>query len=274
MSSIIASHIPATVSQEKLRDFFGFCGSIKAIHLLDKSDKLQKYEVVFELPKAISTALLLNDAELDSVAIKVEDASHTTARKSISGAPPSYGEVSGGSSTATGDHKVQDDTTLTGDSLYDDISQEEKPKSAILAQLLASGYSISDQVIERSIKVDKEQGYSAKFQGFLANLDKKYIHSAEPNSLANATINKALDTITSIASSFEKSSYKQKLQHYFDQASNSEYGLRIHEFYKNLTKEITDVHNEAKRLNELKKEKKVEDSASTASAAAAINTVN
>lgn len=273
MSSVIASHIPTTVSVDKLRDFFGFCGSIKAIHLLDKSDKLQKYEVVFELPKALSTALLLNDAELDSVAIKVEDASATPARKSVSGAPPSYSSVSG-SVAGAGDHKVQNDAILTGDSQYDDISQEEKPKSAILAQLLASGYSISDQVIERSIKIDKEQGYSAKFQGFLADLDKKYIHSSEPNSLANTTINKALGTISSLASSFDKSSYKQKLQHYFEQASNSEYGLKIHEFYKNLTKEITDVHNEAKRLNELKKEKKVEESASTANAAAAINTVN
>lgn len=266
MSTINVSHIPTTITTEKLQQFFGFCGTIKSLNLIEKSEKFQKYEIIFESSKAIETALLLNDAELDGVPIVVEEAS-------ASNAPPSYDELP--DTKEVGDHKVQQgDATYTGDEQYDDIIQEEKPKSAILAQLLAHGYNLSDNLIEKSIKFDQDKGYTTKFKSFIENLDSKYLHTQEPESTANKNISMLSNKFNSLASSFQNSSYQQKLNHYFEKAAQHPYGVKIHDFYKNLAKDVNDVHLEAKRLNELKKEKSLESSQATANAAAAINTAN
>lgn len=245
MSTVTVSQVPTTITHEKLLQFFGFCGSIRSINEVSKSDKTASYEITFESPKAVSTALLLNDAELEGVPIVVTELSN----------PPAYS----GPSETVSDNKIQrDDATITGDDNYDDISQEEKPKSAIFAQLLAQGYNISDQLIAKSIKFDNEKGYSTKFKDFLTGLDTKYIHSQQPGSTANKNLNKVNDSWSSLTSSFQKSKYQQKLSHYFEKAQQSPYGVKIHEFYKTLAKDVTDVHNEAVRLNKLKKERSAE----------------
>lgn len=268
MSAVIASNIPSSISYEKLQEFFSFCGSIKTINLISKGEKTLSYEIQFQLEKALTTALLLNDAELDGVSISVEE------QKGDS--PPKYGE-SGPAKIVT-DNKIQDESTTTGDSKYDDISQEEKPKYAIMAQLLAAGYQVSDNLIERAITVDKEKGYSTKFKSFLADLDSKYIHSDQPDSTANRGINKAQSTFNDLATSFNNSSYLSRLSQYFEKAANHPYGIKINKFYQSLAKDVREVHEEAKRLTELRRAReeqaKLDLSAASANAGAAINTVN
>lgn len=251
MSSVIASHIPSDIPVQKLYSFFSFCGDVQSINPQDsKNEKFKSYQVVFKSPKALSTALLLNDAELEGEPITVEE-----------------------DSSSTSDTKSEDYTTnetTTGDSSYDDISQEEKPKYAIMAQLLASGYTVSDQVIDKLLQVDKQHGYSAKFKSFLTNLDEKYIHLSQPESAAN----RAQNTLSSLGSQVANSTYSDKLAHYFDRASQLPYGAKVHEFYKNLAKDVQEIHNEARRLTELKKQEQLEGNVATANAAGAINTAN
>lgn len=251
MSSVIASHIPADITVQKLYVFFSFCGDIHSINPQDtKDDKFKTYQVVFTSPKALSTALLLNEAQLEGVSITVvEDSS-----ESVGGAKS----------------EKYTDETKTGDSSYDDISQEEKPKYAIMAQMLASGYTVGDQVIDKLLKVDKEHGYSAKFKSFLTDLDEKYIHTGEPDSAAS----RAQNTLNSLSSQVTQSTYSARLAHYFDRASQLPYGVKVHEFYKNLAKDVQEIHTEAKRLNELKKQDQLEDNVASANAAGAINTAN
>lgn len=262
MSTIIASNIPITVSLDKLHEFFSFCGAIKSITPLDKLGMSQEVEVKFESEKALSTALLLNEAELNGTPIHVKEVKKDE--------PPAYSE---GSHVAESDNKVQD-ATKTGDETYDDISQEEKPKYAIMAQLLAGGYSLSDKVIEKSIKIDKENGISTKFKDFLTNLDSKYIHSSDPDSSASKNISAAQAKLGELQNSFAQSKYQEKLSSYFQKASNLPYGIKVHDFYKNLANDVKEVHEEALRLKGLKKEKGLEDNVASANAGAAINTVN
>ncbi|PSK38279.1 hypothetical protein C7M61_002838 [Candidozyma pseudohaemuli] len=251
MSSVIVSHVSTAVSSAQLKEFFAFCGVIRLVDDLGKDDNgYNKFQVNFELEKALSTAMLLNDAELDQVPIVVKEEK-----------PPSYADLSE-KKEVSGDNKIQtneksDAATITGDSEYDDILQEEKPKLAILAQLLASGYSLSDDLITRAVKFDNEKGYTSKFKSFLTDLDQKYVGSQEPGTHANRGINKALEGLNSLHESFKGLSYHQKLQHYFDKALSHPYGIKVHEFYKLLSKEVQDVHREAKRLYELKKTDKI-----------------
>lgn len=240
MSSVIVSNVPKSVSAAKVEEFFAFCGSINYVNDLGStSGDSSSFQVVFTSEKALDTALLLNDAELDGQAITVTEEKL-----------PEYHDVPG---QKIGDNKVQSEFTKTGDSQYDDISQEEKPKLAILAQLLALGYKLSDDLIDRAIAIDKQQGISGKFKSFLSDLDSKYLHTQDPQSSTSKNLNKAQGQFNSFAASLSKLSYLQKLQHYFDKASAHPYGVKINQFYQQVAREVKDVHAEATRLYNLKK---------------------
>lgn len=247
MSTVTVSHVPTTVSAEKLQEFFAFCGTINSVNDIGPDGLgYHKFQVNFASEKALSTAVLLNEAELDGVAISVSTDSL-----------PSYAEVphkeaGAVASGATEDYKTQD-LTRTGDESYDDISQEEKPKLAILAQLLALGYKVSDDLIAKAVEIDNLKGISTKFTSFLSSLDKRFLHSLDPESTTSKNFNKAQNLFGSLSSQIQNNSYTQRLQHYFDRASASPYGMKVNDFYKLVTKEVKDVHLEATRLYNLKK---------------------
>lgn len=244
MSSVYVSHVSKSVDVSELQEFFSFCGNIESINALDfDKDGYNSFQVNFTLEKALSTALLLNDAELKSVPVNVSEASL-----------PSYEQSAKHSAISGLDNKIQPDLVVTGDSKYDDISQEEKPKLAILAQLLARGYKVSDDLIAKAIKVDNEKGFSAKFKTFLSDLDSKYLHTQDPESSTSKNLGKAQSQFSSLATLVQNSTYLQKLHLYFDKASTSPYGMKVHEFYKLVAKEVSDVHKEATRLAGLKKQ--------------------
>ncbi|OBA23284.1 hypothetical protein METBIDRAFT_9564 [Metschnikowia bicuspidata var. bicuspidata NRRL YB-4993] len=245
MSAVTVSHVSTAVELYKLQEFFSFCGNVLSINELDTdAEGFKTYQVNFTLQKAVETALLLNDAELEDVSVKVTKSTLPTYEE----AAESGAEVS--------DNKIQsekDEAIITGDDSYDDISQEEKPKLAILAQLLASGYKVSDDLIDKAIKFDGQQGISTKFKSFLTDLDSKYLHTQDPESVAAKNLNKAQSLLSSLTNTVQKSSYLQKLQHYFDKASSSPYGAKVHDFYKQVSQEVADVHREATRLLEIKR---------------------
>lgn len=193
--SVIASNIPSQTSPAKVSEFFSFCGKVSDLVPLEDNGKTKKYQVVFASPKAVSTALLLNDAELENSFIKVEEDLEITdgakglapqqggagaAEQQKDAIKDTLGVAVGAGGTATGGG-AENDSVKTGDKTYDDVEQEEKPKYAILAQLLADGYVLSDPIIERGLEFDKKNGVSQRFQSFISSLDKKYVHCKIPN---------------------------------------------------------------------------------------------
>lgn len=212
---VVVSHVLPQVLAAKLHDFFSFCGAVTSVTLLGPENGLGRYSVEFELAKAAQTALLLDEAELAGVPIRVAGLTEA--------APPE--PASSGA--------------LTGD-----ILQEEKPKAAILAQLLAKGYVLSDDLIARAVKVDAEKGYSARFRAFVAELE-KYVGLDDPNSRASAGYSAAQSTVAS----WSEREWPN-LQFYFDKAALHP---RVHSYYQLLQKEVADVHQEANRLYALAK---------------------
>ncbi len=89
----------------------------------------------------------------------------------------------------------------------------------------------------------------------MADLDAKYIHSSQPDSTANRGVKKAQSTLNDLTTSFNKSSYLSRLSQYFEKAANHPYGIKIHRFYESLGQDVREVHEEAKRLTELRKER-------------------
>jgi len=82
-----------------------------------------------------------------------------------------------------------------------------------------------------------------RFLSTLQNLDQKY-HATDRAKTADESYG-----ITQRATSLFAG-----LGSYFEKATNTPTGKKIHDFYTQSTRQVTDIHSEAKRLAELKKQ--------------------
>lgn len=132
--------------------------------------------------------------------------------------------------------------TTAGATADDHIPQEDKPRSRIIAEYLAHGYAISDNIVQKALDVDKQKGYSNTFTSALANFDSKYGVTDKSKEMDNKyqVSNKAWNAWGGLNS-------------YFEKAMGTPTGQKLRSFYVEGEKQVTDVHNEARRLADLKK---------------------
>jgi RNA recognition motif-containing protein len=225
MSSVIVRNISGTTTEKQVADFFSFCGKVIKVVLSPAGDdsKTQVAKVTFQKAAAVSTAVLLSDAELDGHKVTIEKDPESTT-------PLESGEAA----AASGDHE--------------DIDQEEKPRSAIIAEYLAHGYVLSDKVVARSLEFDNQHGISSRFNQFLKDLDSKY-HVTE----------KAQAADKAYGVSDKAKTHHEKFRRYLDDALSTPTGSRVRGYYSDIVKNATDVHNEARRLADLKKANATDD---------------
>lgn len=123
----------------------------------------------------------------------------------------------------------------------DDIAQEDKPRSRIIAEYLAHGYVISDNAIQQAIALDQKHGFSSRFTTALTNFDKKF----------NATERaRGLDQNYQITD--KAFAGWRGLNSYFEKALEHPSGQKLRDFYVQTDKQVRDIHNEARRLADLK----------------------
>ena len=122
-----------------------------------------------------------------------------------------------------------------------DISQEDKPRSRIVAEYLAHGYSISDTAIERAIALDNKHGVSNRFSNALLQFDAKY---------------KATDRAKGLDQSYgitdKATAGWRGINSYFEKAFGTPTGQKLDSFYSQSDKQVRDIHTEARRLADLK----------------------
>lgn len=144
-------------------------------------------------------------------------------------------------------------TTSSDDSTRDehDISQEDKPRSRIVAEYLAHGYVISDAALQRAIALDSQHGISSRFTNALAQFDSKYKASDRA---------KGLDASYGIT---DKATMGWRgINSYFEKAINTPTGQKLAAFYTQSDRQVRDIHAEARRLADLKSGKSSGDSGS------------
>ncbi|KAL8912677.1 MAG: hypothetical protein Q9172_007459 [Xanthocarpia lactea] len=222
MSSTVVhvKNIASQTSEKEVRDFFSFCGKITSLSVTPASnaeDSTQSATVTFEKETAAKTALLLDNTQLGSSQVQVSSAANLE-------------DLAGKPSAADDTHRDEND-----------ISQEDKPRSRIVAEYLAHGYTISDNAIQRAIALDNKHGVSNRFTNALATFDQKY---------------KATDRAKGIDASYgitEKATRGWAgLSSYFEKAVNTPTGQKLASFYTQSNKQVQDIHAEARRLADLK----------------------
>ncbi|OBT62340.1 hypothetical protein VE03_08456 [Pseudogymnoascus sp. 23342-1-I1] len=212
-NTVYVKNISSATSKKEVTDFFSFCGKIKSIEITPGADS-QSAEVVFEKETAAKTALLLDNTQLGKSQVSVTGAEGA---------------------------KEFDEAQRQKDS--DEITQEEKPRSRIIAEYLAHGYVIGDQASQRALDLDHKHGISSRFLQTLQGLDNKI---------------KATEKAKSADQSYGISNKAQGLFHglasYYEKAAETPTGQKVVQFYSQTQKQVEDIHREARRLADLKKE--------------------
>lgn len=207
-------------SEKEVRDFFSFCGKITSLSVTpssDAADAAKSATVTFEKETAAKTALLLDNTQLGSSQVHVSTASSL---EDIASKAPTTPKAAG--------HD-------------EDITQEDKPRSRIVAEYLAHGYTISDTAIQNAIALDNKHGISNRFTAALTNFDSKY---------------KATDKARAVDSSYGITNKANQawmgFNSYFEKALGTPTGQRVRDFYIQGDKQVRDIHAEARRLADLK----------------------
>jgi hypothetical protein len=193
-------------------------GKITDIKVTPGANDTKDATVVFEKETAARTAQLLNNTQLGGVQIGV-----------VAGDDKGLDSVA----PARGDEKTDSE----------EITQEQKPRSRILAEYLAHGYMIGDAALQRSIELDQQHGVTSRFFSTLQGFDQKY-HATD----------RARATDQSYGISQRANNVWNTLGSYFEKATSSPTGQKIVKFYEDGSRQVQDIHTEARRLAELRKE--------------------
>lgn len=233
-TTVHVSNISPTTAPQELRDFFSFCGKIASLSLSPTSnaaDATQSATVTFERSSAAKTALLLDQTRLGGNNVHVE-AAHT------------LDEIANGRTAGASEDEptfgADTDPTYTGEQ---GPRQEDKPRSAILAEYLSAGYAVGDTALQKGIELDQKAGISTRFTNLLHTLDAKF---------GAAEKAKSVDATYHVTDKIKETS--NVLTHYFESALNTPTGKKIRDFYATGAKQVVDIHNEALRLAEIKKQ--------------------
>jgi RNA recognition motif-containing protein len=222
-NTVHVKNISSQTSEKDVKEFFSFCGKIATIEITP-SGETQSATVTFEKETAAKTALLLDNTQLGASHVQVSSAT--------------------GSNEDDGSHfttNAQRDT--------DEITQEEKPRTRIIAEYLAHGYVIGDQATQRAIDLDKKHGVSSRFLTTLQNIDQKY-HATD----------KAKSVDQSYGVTQKTNSLLSGLTSYYEKAAGTPTGQKLVNFYTQSVSQVQEIHNEARRLAELKKQEAAEKS--------------
>lgn len=197
--------------------------------------KHQVDDGIFDAHRAAKTALLLDQTQLGASSVHVQAAQN-------------FDDIAGARTAQATEAK---------DENHHDLEQEDKPRSRIVAEYLAHGYALSDTAIQKAIALDSQHGFSSRFMQVLSNFDKKY---------------QATDRARGLDQNYKLSdkatSGWRGLNSYFEKAMGTPSGRKLRDFYLQTDKHVREVHNEARRLADLKNGKGEESQAAPAASGA------
>jgi len=135
------------------------------------------------------------------------------------------------------------------------IQQSDKPRAGIAAEYLAKGYSLSDQILQRAIDMDNRKGISKRFLSYFNNLDSGIGQRAlGPDQTLSSRVQTTLSTATErVRAVDEQRGISKTANDYYSKAISSPFGQKVLAFYTNTSKQVRDIHEEARRIVDTEK---------------------
>ncbi|KAI6166677.1 hypothetical protein EDD17DRAFT_1752841 [Pisolithus thermaeus] len=221
MSKVKVTGIAKDTSKSALHDFFSFCGKITDIELQEE-EKHKSATIVFERPSAAKTALMLDGSNLNGATLHVSsDAEHAEEAESQEHPSPVH-----------------------------HIEQSDKPRAGIAAEYLAKGYQLSDRILQRAIEIDNKQGISKKFLSYIKGLDTSVGERAlGPEQTISGKVQSTYSQARERAMSINEQKGISKTAHeYYSKVLATPVGQKVLSFYTNTSKQVFDIHEEARRI--------------------------
>lgn len=217
--TVNVSSIAASTTEQQLHEFFSFCGKISQIDL-DETGPSKSAVIHFEKPSAAKTALMLNSGVLDGAHLNVHSDTVHPDEEEVPHVPGSP------------------------------LDQSDKPRAGIAAEYLAKGYTLSDSILHRAIHLDNEKGISTRFLNYFQSLDASIGAKAlGPDQTISGKLTSTIQTATQHAKTVdEQKGYTKVAGDYYTRALSSPLGQRVRAFYTSTSKQILDIHEEARRL--------------------------
>jgi len=218
--SVTVTNISLSTTEGQLQEYFTFCGKIASIDFNEKSSP-KSAVIYFEKAPAAKTALMLNGGTLNDAQL-----------------------------TVTSDTVESDEDEPQVPTPRTSLDQTDKPRAAIAAEYLAKGYALSDQVLQRAIELDKKQGISTRFLGFIRSIDSTLGEKAlGPDQTISGKVQSSVSGGITQAKSFnEQKGVTKTVGDYYVRALETPFAGKVQSFYTKTTKQIHDIHEEARRL--------------------------
>ncbi|KAF1799077.1 hypothetical protein FB192DRAFT_1287226 [Mucor lusitanicus] len=232
---VLVKNISLETQEATIKDFFSFCGIITAFEMKrdTQGEKHQIALIMFEKDSAAKTATLLSQAVVDDSPIQVE---------------PFFKQVPTAENITT---PVARDAQQQQQQQQQQ-SQESKSVSHVMAELLASGYILTESVVNKGAEFDEKHGVSTRVNGYLTKmglgmtqLNQKFHSSSNlkeksvPVAVAAVPVDASTTTATTAAS--PAPSRMQNLM-------NSRASLKVQGFASRMAGKVSTVHEEAKRI--------------------------
>jgi len=214
--NVQVSGLAPTTTETHLHDFFTFCGKITSI---DFNADSKAATIHFEKASAAKTALMLNGGHLDGANISVtSDAEHPDVEDTA------------------------DDSTP--------IQQSDKPRAGIAAEYLARGYTLSDGILQRAIELDNKQGISKRFLSYFNQFDTTVgARALGPDQTISGKVQATFSNAATQARTVDEQKGFSKTAHeYYSKALSSPFGQKVFSFYTSTSKQVRDIHEEARRI--------------------------
>jgi len=226
--SVTVTGIAPSTTDDKLHDFFSFCGRITSI-----DHKEDSATITYEKLSAAKTALMLSGGALDGSNIHVEGNNLPHNEKEEAHYPKDTKEVP-------------------------HIEQHDKPRAGIAAEYLAAGYALGDDIVSRLIDVDAKQGISKRFLGYMQHLDTTVgARALGPEQTLSGKLHATVQSATEQARAIDQQKGFSKLANdYYERALTSPWGQKVKYFYTTTTKQVKDIHEEARRITDQQKQSK------------------
>jgi len=145
--TVFVSNLSPAATEKAVSDFFSFCGRISKLYMKRDQD-VGSAVVEFESESAAKTALLLSNALIVDRPINV--APYANIVKVHSG-PEKEGILNASNQVASEDITARN---------FGSVTDEERTKTSVVASMLASGYVLAKDVVQKAQEVDTQHHIS------------------------------------------------------------------------------------------------------------------
>jgi len=152
--SVLVTNISPSANEKVVSDFFSFCGKINQLFLKNEEGKDTSSAVIqFDTESAAKTALLLTNALIVDRPITVSALATPSSGSASPDTPVIAAEEVHGTPVA------QDNISQKN---FNGVSDEDRSKTSVIVSLLAAGYTLAENALEKAKEVDERNNFSAR----------------------------------------------------------------------------------------------------------------